>query len=104
MDIDRVSVGMIAEVRLTVFKQAVTPVIEGKVTNLSADRIIDERTGNQYYQAEVELTADSLQKLSHLELIPGMPVEVMIKTGERTLFSYLIKPISNAFARAFIED
>jgi epimerase transport system membrane fusion protein len=104
MDIDRVSVGMIAEVRLTVFKQAVTPVIEGKVTSLSADRIIDEKTGNQYYQAQVELTPESLQKLTHLDLIPGMPVEVMIKTGERTLFSYLIKPVSNAFARAFVED
>jgi len=104
MDIDRVSIGMIAEVRLTVFKQAVTPIIEGKVTNLSADRIIDEKTGNQYYQAQVELTPESLQKITHLELVPGMPVEVMIKTGERTLFSYLTKPISNAFARAFVED
>ncbi|MDD4913633.1 MAG: HlyD family type I secretion periplasmic adaptor subunit [Methylococcales bacterium] len=104
MDIDRVSVGMIAEVRLTVFKQAVTPIIEGKVTSLSADRIVDEKTGNQYYQARIELTPESLKKMSHLELVPGMPVEVMIKTGERTLFAYLSKPISNAFARAFIED
>lgn len=104
MDIDRVSVGMIAEVRFTVFKQAVTPIIEGKVTNLSADRIVDEKTGNQYYQARVELTTESLEKMAHLELVPGMPVEIMIKTGERTLFAYLAKPISNAFARAFIED
>lgn len=104
MDIDRVSVGMIAEVRLTVFKQAVTPVIEGKVTSLSADRIVDDKTGNQYYLARVELTPESLKKMTHLELIPGMPVEVMIKTGERTLFAYLVKPISNAFARAFVED
>ena len=104
MDIDRVSKGMIAEVRLTAFKQAVTPVIEGKVTNLSADRVVDEKTGNSYYAAQVELTPESLKKLSHLELIPGMPVEVMIKTGERTLFQYLTKPISNAFAKAFTED
>lgn len=104
MDIDRVSIGMIAEVRLTVFKQAVTPVIEGKVTNLSADRVVDEKTGNQYYQAQVELTPESLQKLSHLELVPGMPVDVMIKTGQRTLFEYLTKPITNAIAKAFTED
>lgn len=104
MDIDRVSIGMLAEVRLTAFKQAVTPIIEGKVTNISADRVVDDKTGNQYYQAQVELTEDSLHKLSHLELKPGMPVEVMILTGERTLFSYMTKPITDAFAKAFIED
>jgi len=104
MDIDRVSIGMIAEVRLTVFKQAVTPHIEGKLINLSADRIIDEKTGNGFYQAQIELTPESLKKMSHLELIPGMPVEVMILTGERTLLSYLMKPVTTAFARSFIED
>ena len=45
-----------------------------------------------------------MMKMSHLELVPGMPVEVLIKTGERTVFEYLTKPIHNAFARAFIED
>jgi epimerase transport system membrane fusion protein len=104
MDIDRVSIGMIAEVRFTVFKQAVTPIIEGKVTNLSADRLVDDKTGDQFYQAQVELTPESLKKMSHLELVPGMPVEVMIKTGERTLFSYMTKPITNALAHAFVED
>jgi membrane fusion protein, epimerase transport system len=104
MDIDRVSIGMIAEVRLTVFKQAVTPIIEGKLTNLSADRVVDEKTGNQFYQARIELTPESLKKMSHLELVPGMPVEVLIKTGERTLFEYLTKPITNAIAHAFVED
>jgi membrane fusion protein, epimerase transport system len=104
MDIDRVSTGMIAEVRFTVFKQALTPIIEGKLINLSADRLIDEKTGNTYYQAQIELTPESLQKMTHMELVPGMPVEVMIKTGERTLFQYLTKPVTNAFARAFTED
>ncbi len=104
MDIDRVSVGLLAEVRFSAFKQAVTPYTEGKVINLSADRMIEEKTGAPYYQAQVELTPESVQKMEHLELVPGMPVEVMIKTGERTLIQYLMKPISNAFARAFIED
>lgn len=104
LDIDRVSVGLIAEVRFTAFKQALTPIIEGKVINLSADRIIEEKTGTPYYQAQIELTPDSYRKMQHLELIPGMPVEVLIKTGERTLFEYLTKPISNAFAKSFIED
>jgi epimerase transport system membrane fusion protein len=104
LDIDRVSVGLIAEVRLTAFTQAITPIIEGKVITLSADRLIDEKTGASYYKVYVELTPESYQKMAHLELVPGMPVEVLIKTGERTVFQYLTKPIRNAFARAFIED
>lgn len=104
LDIDRVSIGLVAEVRFTAFKQALTPVIEGKVINLSADRFVEEKTGMPYYQAQVELTPESYQKMSHLELVPGMPVEVLIKTGERTVFEYLTQPVTNAFARAFIED
>jgi epimerase transport system membrane fusion protein len=104
LDIDRVSFGLIAEVRFTAFKQALTPVIEGKVIGVSADRLIEEKTGASYYQAEIELTPESLQKMPHLELVPGMPVEVLIKTGERTVFEYLTQPIGNALARAFIED
>lgn len=104
LDIDRVGVGLLAEVRFTAFKQAVTPYTEGRVITLSADRMVDEKTGTPYYQAQVELTPQSMEKIGHLQLVPGMPVEVLIKTGERTVFQYLIKPISNAFARAFIED
>jgi epimerase transport system membrane fusion protein len=104
LDIDRVSFGLIAEVRFTAFKQALTPVIEGKVIGVSADRLIEEKTGASYYQAEIELTPESFQKMPHLELVPGMPVEVLIKTGERTVFEYLTQPIGNALARAFIED
>ncbi|MBD9357384.1 HlyD family type I secretion periplasmic adaptor subunit [Methylomonas albis] len=104
LDIDRVSVGLVAEVRFTAFKQALTPIIEGKVINLSADRLVEEKSGTPYYQAQIELTQESYQKMKNLELVPGMPVEVLIKTGERTVFEYLTKPISNAFARAFIED
>jgi len=104
LDIDRVNIGLVAEVRFSAFKQAITPVIEGKVINLSADRLIEEKSGTPYYLAQIELTPDSYQKMQHLELVPGMPVEVLIKTGERTVFEYLTKPISNAFARAFIED
>ena len=104
LDIDRVSVGLVAEVRFSAFTQALTPVIEGKVITLSADSLTEDKTGATYYRALVELTPESLKKMTHLELVPGMPVEVLIKTGERTVFQYLTKPIHNAFARAFIED
>ncbi|MGZ8153587.1 MAG: HlyD family type I secretion periplasmic adaptor subunit [Methylovulum sp.] len=104
IDIDRVSTGLVAEVRFSAFKQALTPKVEGKVINLSADRLTDERSGMPYYQAQIELTPESYRKLGGLELLPGMPAEVFINTGERTVFEYLMQPITNAFARAFIED
>ena len=104
IDIDRVRVGLLAEVRFSAFKQALTPKVQGKVINLSADRLIDEKSGSPYYLAQIELTPDSYAKLGNLELLPGMPAEVLINTGERTVFEYLMQPITNAFARAFIED
>ncbi|HCT99644.1 MAG TPA: HlyD family type I secretion periplasmic adaptor subunit [Methylococcaceae bacterium] len=104
MDIDRVHVGLVAEVRFSAFKQALTPKMQGKLINLSADKLTDERTGAPYYSAKIEITPDSYAKLGNLELLPGMPADVLINTGERTVFEYLMQPITNAFARAFIED
>ncbi len=104
IDIDRVRSGLAAEVRFSAFNQTVIPKVLGKVINLSADRLTDERTGNTYYQAQVELLPDSYAKLRGFELVPGMPAEVFINTGERTVFEYLMQPITNSFARALIED
>jgi epimerase transport system membrane fusion protein len=104
MDVDRVHVGLLAEIKFSAFSQALMPRLEGKVINLSADKITDEKTGAPYYQAIIGITPDSLAKLSDFELVPGMPAEVLINTGERTVFEYLMQPVTNAFARAFIED
>lgn len=104
LDIDRVNIGFTAEVRFSAFKQALTPIMQGKVIHLSADSFMDEKDGHAYYLARVELTPESYEKLGDLQLLPGMPAEVLINTGERTLFEYLLQPVSNAFARAFIED
>lgn len=103
MDIDRVTVGLQAEVRFSAFKQSQTPKMNGKVIHLSADRLTDDK-GNSYYQARVELTPESSKDLGALQLLPGMPAEVLINTGERTLFEYLVQPATNFFARSFIED
>lgn len=103
MDIDRVSIGLKAEIRFSVFNQADTPKLYGTVINLSADRLINEQTGFPYYKAELDLLPESIQDLVGLELLPGMPAEVLISTGERTLLQYLGKPISDAFARSFLE-
>lgn len=103
-DIDRVRTGLVAEVRFSAFNQAKIPKVMGKVINLSADRLIEERSGTPYYQAQVELLPESYAKLKGFDLLPGMPAEVFIKTGERTVYEYMMQPISNAFARALIED
>ncbi|MEI7840728.1 MAG: HlyD family type I secretion periplasmic adaptor subunit [Methylococcaceae bacterium] len=104
MDIDRVHVGLVAEVRFSAFKQALVPKTVGKLIGLSADKITDERTGQPYYSAKIELTPESYVKLGNMELLPGMPADVLINTGERTVFEYLLQPISNAWAKAMIED
>ncbi|MDO9168888.1 MAG: HlyD family type I secretion periplasmic adaptor subunit [Methylobacter sp.] len=103
MDIDRVVVGLQAEIRFSAFKQSKTPKMDGKVTHISPDRLTDEQ-GNAYYLARVELTQESRKKLGDMQLLPGMPAEVLINTGERTLFEYLAQPATNFFARSFIED
>ncbi len=104
LDIDRIHVGTTAEVRFTAFNSKTTPTMEGSVSKLSADSFVDEKNGTQYYLATVELTPESKQKLSALTLIPGMPAEVLINTGARTLFEYLLQPITDAFARSLIEE
>jgi len=72
--------------------------------SLSADTIIDEISGQPYYLARLEVTPESLADLGELELMPGMPAEVFIATGSRTLLQYMFKPFTNTLARSFIED
>lgn len=107
-DIDRVKLGQPAEVRFSAFKARETPKTEGRLISLSADRIVDQRNKDvpPYYLARVEVAPESLEKLRKqgLELVPGMPAEVLIGTGSRTLLQYLTQPLSDSFARSFIED
>lgn len=104
-DIDRVATGMEAEIRFSAFKSATTHTVLGRVAKLSADRIVDEVTGEPYYMARVTVDENSLAKLgSDLTLMPGMPAEVLITSGERTMMQYLMAPVSNAMARSMIED
>lgn len=107
-DIDRVKVGQMAEVRFSAFKSRETPKIEGKLIAVSADRIVDEHNKDipPYYLTRVEVTDEGMESLSRqaLELVPGMPAEVLINTGNRTLLQYLTQPLTDSFARSFIED
>lgn len=104
VDIDRMSIGLNAEIRLSAFNQITTPKVYGTVINVSADKLIDEATGLSYYQAQLDLLPESVEALVGLELVPGMPADVLISTGERTLLQYLSKPITDSFARSFLEE
>lgn len=108
IDIDRVAVGQMAEIRFSAFKMRETPKVLGRLINISADSIVDENDAEKhpYYLAIVEITEYGLTQLARkdLTLVAGMPAEVFVKTGERTLFQYLADPLVNTVARAFIED
>ena len=104
LDIDRVNVGMEAEVRFSAFKRGKTPILIGEVVTLSADRLVNEQDGTPYYLARIELTEESAAAMAEIQLLPGMPAEVLIKTAERTLFRYIAQPFTDMFARSFTEE
>jgi HlyD family secretion protein len=104
-DIDHVRPGQPAYIRFTAFDQRTTPEFEGQVTRVSADSSKDEKTGMSYYVARLTLNPAGATgaDASRLRLVPGMPAEVHIRTGERTALSYFLKPLRDQFARAFTE-
>ena len=102
-DITYVKVGGDADVRLSAFKQRVTPTVAGKVTYVSADSLTDTKSGATYYLANVKLTAESLQEAGDLKLQAGMPAEVFVKTPARTPLQYMLDPISGFLQRSFRE-
>ena len=99
--IDQVRVGQEVGLRFTVFDQRRTPELKGRVSKISADAIIDEVSGASYYAVEFLPEKDELVKLEEQVLLPGMPVEAFIKTGERAPLEYLTKPLTDYFSRAF---
>ena len=106
IDIDSVHAGLAADIRFSAFDMKNTLVIMGEVINVSADAIQDPQSGMQFYEAEVRVDPEGNEELrsgGHV-LVPGMPADVLIKTGGRTLLSYLMKPFLDMFARAFREQ
>jgi HlyD family secretion protein len=104
-DIDHVRPGQPAFIRFTAFDQRTTPEFDGEVTRISADSSKDEKTGVSYYVARLTLSPARPESADagQLRLVPGMPAEVHIRTGERTALSYFLKPLRDQFARAFVE-
>ena len=104
VSIDKVSKGLETDLRFSAFNQRTTPVVPGVVKLVGADKLMAPKGGAEYYLAQVEVTADGLKLLDKHRIQPGMPVEVIVKTGERSFMSYLLKPLTDRFARSFKED
>jgi HlyD family secretion protein len=102
-DIDHVKIGQEAVLRFTAFNMHTTPEINGTVTRVSADTTTDQRTGQNFYTIRIGLPQQTAQELGGVKLLPGMPVEAFVQTGERTVISYLMKPLNDQFMRAFRE-
>ena len=103
VDIDDVRPGQTAFVRFSTLNTKTTPVIEGKVLHVSADRITDERTGAPYYAATVELHGVDDGRVADQALVAGMPADVMIQTTERTALHYIMSPLTDMIAKSFRE-
>ncbi|MBT9368972.1 HlyD family type I secretion periplasmic adaptor subunit [Rhizobium sp. CSW-27] len=103
-DIDQIQPGQRAVLRLSAFNQRTTPELNGHVSRIAADLTTDERTGASYYLVRLQVPHEELAKLKDLTLVPGMPAEAMIRTGDRTALSYLVKPLSDQINRAFREE
>ena len=103
IDIDQVRAGQEAHLMFSAFDRMTTPELTGKVSRVGADLSQDPQTGTQYYVVRVTIDEDKLPDLKGLTLVPGMPVEVFIQTGKRSVLSYVIKPIEDQVARTFKE-
>ena len=103
-DIDQVRMDQPAALKFSAFNQRTTPEVDGTVSLVSADVTQDTKTGTSFYTARISVTAGELTKLGSVKLVPGMPVEAFIQTGDRSVRSYLARPLADQIARAFREQ
>jgi protease secretion system membrane fusion protein len=101
--IDKVKPGLDVDILFPAFNQATTPHIPGRVLTVSADRLVEPKQGIPYFKAIVEVTPEGMRLLRHHQIRAGMPAEVFVRTGERTLLSYLTKPLVDRLGRALTE-
>lgn len=102
--VDKVSVGQPVELMFTAFNQNRTPHIPGLLISVGADRLTDEKSGAPFYKIQVNATDEGVKLLGSHKIRPGMPVEIFIKTGERTMMSYLLKPVFDRSHSAMREE
>lgn len=102
--VDSVEPGLAVDVIFSAFDRSTTPRIPARVETVSADRLVNAQTGVPYYQVNARVTPDGMALLEDNQVRPGMPVEVFIKTGERSLMNYLLQPIRNRWRTALSEE
>lgn len=102
--VDKVHAGLKAELIFSAFNSNTTPHIPGVITQVSADRTVDERTGQAFYKVRAAVAPEGMKMIAHLQIRPGMPVELFVKTGERTMMNYLLKPVFDRANSAMTEE
>lgn len=102
--IDKVRTGLLTDVRFTAFSHAPQLVVQGRVISISGDLLHDQQSGISYYLARVAVTPEGMQVLGKRRMYPGMPAEVIIKTGERSLLTYLLNPLTKRLAASMKEE
>jgi protease secretion system membrane fusion protein len=102
--IDRVSAGQLVDVRFSSFAGEPQLVVEGELLSISQDVLTNQATSQSFYLARVALTHNGLVKLGKRSMQPGMPAEIIIKTGSKTLLSYLVGPLTRRLASSLKED
>lgn len=102
--VDKVKAQLPVELIFSAFNQNLTPHVPGIVSGISADRMVDEKSGQPYYKVYAKVAPEGDQMIANLEVKPGMPVEMFIKTGERTMMNYLLKPILDHLQMSMTEQ
>ncbi|QXI37847.1 HlyD family type I secretion periplasmic adaptor subunit [Pseudomonas xantholysinigenes] len=102
--VDRLRPGLPVELLFVAFNQSTTPRVPGEVTLVSADRLLDEKTQQAYYQVRIKVSEAGQRQLAGLDIRPGMPVEAFVRTGERSLLNYLFKPLVDRMHVALAEE
>ena len=101
--IDKVKPGLDVDILFPAFQQATTPHVPGRVQQVSADVLVEPKQGIPYFKATVEVTPEGMKQLRHHQIRAGMPAEVFVRTGERTMLNYLLKPLVDRLNRALTE-
>ncbi|HEY6630847.1 MAG TPA: HlyD family type I secretion periplasmic adaptor subunit [Rhizobiaceae bacterium] len=103
-DIDTLRPGQQARLHFSALNARITPEVDGTVSYISADRLVDQASGQPFYTVRLKITDDLPPELSREKIYPGMPVEIYISTGDRTFVEYLVRPLLDSFGRAFRES
>ena len=102
--VDKVHVDLPVNLMFTAFNQNKTPHIPGVVTQVSADRFVDDKTGEAYYKVVTKVLPEGAALIANLQIRPGMPVQMFVKTGERTMMNYLLRPILDHLKLSMTEE